>query len=183
MSHQTETDRPTGSLVSMNEEAIKLEQLILSDAEANDGEVSAALESILTEITTEIERKVDTYEYVMARMEESEKMFSYRAERYSRAALAMDTARQRMKDRIKEAMRQRGVNELLGQEWRFKLVPTKGRLLVDPTKLPHHFNLVRTVTEPDKERIRKVLDSGETITGAEIQPGWQLRSYINKGNL
>lgn len=177
---KTAADRPQTSLLDLTREAARLEDMLMEHAESNGGEVNPNLENFLAEIEANIATKVDNYQYVMDRLEATATALALRAKKFNDASDALCNARDRMKDRIKVAMHERGLTEVAGRDIRFRLTSTKGRLVVDSKKIPHELMLVKTVTEPDRERIRTLIESGQAVEGAEIQPGFQLRSYVNK---
>jgi hypothetical protein len=86
-----------------------------------------------------------------------------------------------IKDRVKElirgAMTSQGVAEIKGEHTKFVLAKVKPRLDLDEDKLDPSWRMMVTEHVADKERIRKALESGEIIEGAQLIQGYALRSY------
>jgi len=172
------------SLVSLAAEARQVESMILSNAEANGGEINLELESYLDEIKSEIANKPDHYKFVLERLTATSEELAKQADEFSRAAQALDRTAKRIKDRIKEAMDLLGTKEISGYKWTFKLGKAQPRLVIDEQELRAHapnFLLTHTTQVPDKERIKALLLDGAVIPGATLEYGDALRSSINKG--
>lgn len=171
---------PGPNLAALVAEANAIEQQILELAEANDGEINPTLDAFLEGIKTQIGTKADNYKFVIDRLEFCSQMLDAQANRIYQAANAVDSAVDRMKARIKDAMVGMKVDEVKGSTWRFKMSKTKGRLVVQDEKLPKGYLIAKTVYDADKERIRAEIEAGKEVPGAVIEPGFQLRVYVNK---
>lgn len=177
------TPQPGSSLMALAAEAARLEEMIMTFAVDNDGEVDPKLDAFLSEIQSGLATKVDHYKFIMDRLETTAAMLEAQADQFWRAAQGLETVRESMKKRIKEAMVSMKSDEVTGHAWRFKLSQGKPSLVLDPRLqeiLPQEYILARTIYEADKERIRSALEAGKQVRGAELVPNHVLRSYVVK---
>jgi hypothetical protein len=175
-----EPKRPP-SLVRLAMEAMELERQILVLAEANDGEIDQQLEAYLGSVEHEIEQKVDNYKFVMDRLEATSTDLAEKAAQFKAAAMALHTAKERLKTKIKETMVVRGVKEVRGVNWRFALTELAPKLEApDLTRVPEVFVKVKRVYELDKDLVRIRLEAGDSVPGVTVTPSHALRPYVNK---
>ena len=149
---------------------------------ACNGELSPEMEDALAKVELGLAHKVDGYKFMMDRLDVESDYWSSQAEVYTKIAKAHKKAKERMKQALKDAMLAMDRKEILGDNVRFSLTPTKASLVINEELLPNQHKIVVTTMVPDKEAIREYLESGEEITGAKLEPSFALRSYANKGN-
>jgi hypothetical protein len=102
-----------------------------------------------------------------------------RAEAYRAAAKSAEGIVERMKDRIHTAMKLMNVTEIEGKSIRFKIQNSPASLVLDGSApLPADMTIV-TVT-PDNAKIKAALKAGETVSGAKLEQGTHVRSYLKK---
>lgn len=163
-----------------------LEQLVLSANALTDrivetgGELTPDLEQALELSERDLAEKVDACAVVLERLDHEAAYWKDKAASYAKIGKACEAARERLRERIKGSLIMLGQQELVGQDVRFRLSPAKARLLIDETNLSSEWKIQVTTTEPDKERIRAMLDDGLEIPGARLEPGWSLRQYANR---
>ena len=122
--------KPGLTLAGYMIEANNLEAALIANAESNGGELDPALDAFLADIEKNVAEKVDAYKFVIDRLEMSAAMLDEQANRFYAASKSVDNACSRVQHRIKEAMTIRGVDEVKGTNWRFKLQNTQGSLHV-----------------------------------------------------
>lgn len=142
-----------------------------------DGELNPILEGWLDEIGSTLEEKVDSYVGRIGGLELMADQCRKRAQEATKAARSLESIQERLEERIKYTMNSMGRTELSGSEWRYKLTPTKGSLVVFEDQVPESYKIQVTTWSVDKERVRAALDSGLGVMGAVIKPGFQLRKY------
>lgn len=76
-----------------------------------------------------------------------------------------------LRDRLKFALQQRGISKLETDRYRVGVSNAGGvapLVIPDPTALRPEFIRVTEVREPDKDAIRKTLQSGQEVPGAHL---------------
>lgn len=167
------------TLLRRAEEKRALYQLI----QEAGGEIGPILDQWESEITTNLKEKADNCNSLIESIELEESYFREKSKQCSEVARTLANARERLKDRIKYVMISTGVNEIEGNEIRFKLSNTKPALVLDEATLPVSWKMEIITIEPDKERIRAALEQGEFIPGATLKESHALRVYINKRSI
>lgn len=164
------------SLANLTKDHAAIISLLLE----SDGEVNEVIEKWM-EINQEgLADKVDQYRYVMDAMNMQLSAFKLRAAEFVAAAVTLESAVLRMKDRLKTAMQAMNTDELLGNEFRFKLAKNPPSVVIEnEDNLPATFCKEKVVLSPDKVKIREALERGETIVGCSIQQGTSVRPYMN----
>ena len=67
------------------------------------------------------------------------------------------------------------IDELIGSQYRFKISRCKTSLEIEDDKIPDSYKMTVTETVPDKERLRKDLEAGKEIPGAQLTGGVSIR--------
>lgn len=144
------------------------------------GEITEEIEKYLVTTTTELQAKIDSYVFVMEKLDSEMSFYKDKAAQYSKVANACKNLKEKIHSRTKQIMIDNKLSELKGFDYRFKLSPTQSALIVDDEKLPSEYKIQVVSYENDKERIKKDLLLDVKIEGAELEPRFSLRSYINK---
>lgn len=144
------------------------------------GEITPELDALMANVDVKLPEKIDGYHVVMERLEVEAKYWKDKSTAYALMAKAHTAIQEKIKERLKEAMKALGVDEIKGHDVRFKLSNVKPSLVIDEAKLDPSYTMVVTETVPDKERIRAALSEGARIPGAQLVPGQSLRPYLNK---
>lgn len=166
------------SLIQMVQDANKLEILLMESA----GEVTPEIENLLAVREINLPEKVDGYSAVIKRFAAIETHYKEKAKMFSLAAKQLATAQENLEERLKYAMQELGVTELLGNDIRYKLIPTSGTLeIIDAESVPVEFKTEVVETVIDNKALKAAITAGKEITGATVKPGFQLRQFVNKG--
>lgn len=145
-----------------------------------DGEVDQFIEKWLTDVETGLAHKVDNYKFILDELETESDRLDDEAKKLKAASDTVDRIATALKDRIKFVMDKMATDDLSGNLWRFKLANTKPALEIDEGKLPPQYLIEVISKEPDKDRIRSLLELGEKIPGCQLEPKKSLRSYVMK---
>lgn len=164
------------NLMTIAEDALALEQLILE----NGGELTPELEAWLDEVDRRLSTKADSYSFAIDRFESTAEVLRKRAESYVAAARTLDNTVARLKDRIKTAIMMMEKREVRGKEIVFKLQNSAAKLVLKDIELPKAYMIAETFYRPDRERILAELKDGAIIPGAVLLPNYALRTYVNK---
>lgn len=146
------------------------------------GEVNETIENWLKEVEKNVTEKVDHYKWVQDELEAEVERLKEESKKLYGAANSIENIVTRLKDRLKFVMRSMATDELLGSTYRYKLSKSAPRLVVDESRLPSSYAIVKSYTETDKERIKEELNAGKTIPGAHFEEVFSLRSYVTKGS-
>ena len=165
------------TLFSLVSQANAIEQAI---AEAG-GELSPEIEAALANIDIAVASKVDGYNAVMDRLDALAAYWKAEADKRAKIAKSVSAASDRLNANIKAAMLKMGKDEVIGNDVRFKLAKTKGRLVINEQELDPSFKMEIRDVVPDKERIKTALEDGFSVSGATLEPSFSLRSYTIKG--
>lgn len=164
------------SLLLIVNEAMQLEQALIE----SNGEVNEYLEKALSVNSAELAVKVDGYVEIIKRFESLGDHYKKRAEFYSKIATQCNNAVDRLENNIKFAMQELGVEEIKGEDMRFKVSATSGQLkITDEDMVPVEFKSEVIQTVIDKKSLKEAISAGKSIPGAEVIPGASLRTYAN----
>jgi hypothetical protein len=163
------------SLVSLVNESNNLELMLIESG----GEMTPEIEQALAINEKGLLEKVDRCAFVLERLEAMEDFYKQKADYFSKISSQVKNAQVRMKDNLKIVMDTMNVEELVGQEVRFKKVPTAGKLnIIDETLIPAEFKKTVAVIEIDKKSLKDAALKYE-VPGAEFVPGFSVRTYAN----
>lgn len=176
MSKLAVVDETKSTLYSLVIQAQAIEQKIMEAG----GELTPEVEEALTRVDLSLAEKVDGYDFVIERMENQSEYWKAKAALFSKIAKSYETARERLKNSIKDAMVSLGKTEISGNDVRFKLQNNAPKLVIDDTKIPDGFKMQVVTTVVDKERIKSALKDGIPVQGASLEQGQHVRSYANK---
>lgn len=145
------------------------------------GELSPELEAVFDGVQKDLAVKCDGYAFFMDRLDSEEKFWKERADQMARVARSIAGLRDRLKDRIKEAMIALDTTEIKGEEIRFKLSPMAPKLVINSELLPPSYTKEVTERVPNKELIKHDIEvAGITVPGASLEEVFGLRKYLNK---
>ena len=168
------------TLKSLVKDLNALEELIIE----NDGQVCETLEVWMQINETNVATKVDGYNFLIARLEKSAEFFKDKEAEYYAARKVYENQVIRMKAYVKDTMFAMGLDELKGNEYRFKLSKSKPKVIIDNVEeLPLEYTREKITIEVDKDGIKKALDEGIEIKGASLETSFSLRSYLIKKGL
>ena len=141
---------------------------LLEFADATDPDDQQTFLDTLESIQGELEIKADNYAAVITEINANIDKFDAEIKRLTAKKNAMKNSVQRMKDRLLEAMQLMDVKEIAGEHFKLKIQNNGGAQPVEITgDVPDNYQ--RIIYEPDTEKIRKALESGETLDFAELK--------------
>lgn len=138
------------------------------------------LDQLLLSIQKQIAERVDGYVYLIGTLTDQEKALRARSSEFTNAARVCKNTTERIKEFFKTTMEETKRHELVGDDFKLKLSPTKASLVLDETQIPEKFKKQTILIEPDKDKIRAALTQGEEVPGAELVENYALRKYVNK---
>lgn len=157
-------------------EAMILEKMLIESG----GEVNEDIEKALAVNSNELAAKVDGYVEIIERFESLEDYYKRRSDYYKEISSRCKNAISRLKENIKYGMTELGLEEIRGNDMRIKIAPTSGTLkITDEETIPVEFKKEEIKTVIDTKALKDAIAKGQQISGAEIIPGFSLRSYAN----
>jgi len=163
------------SLIAIANDVTRLEVMLIE----SNGELTPAIEEMLSVKETNLPEKVDGYANILDRLNQLEAYYKRQASVYTQAANTLANAQHGLKERLKIAMQTMEVSELEGFTTRFKLSTTAGSLVIeDPEMIPLKYKSEVVETVIDKAALKADLEKSE-VPGAKIEPGYSLRKFVN----
>lgn len=138
------------------------------------GEFTPELEAELKNIARNTDQGASTIE----RCELGAEYYRKKAMAYTLIARGYERTESYIRQMIKDDMLANNVTELKGNEFRFKLSPAKGKLVIDEKNLDSAY--IMHTPSPDKLKIEADLKVGCPVSGAHYEPSTALRIYLNK---
>lgn len=171
-----ENSEAVKSLVSLASEAQEICKLILESG----GEISQELEARLDFNNAALLGKVDNYVFIEDHMEAHAALWKRKADGCKAIYERFVQSQEKLRDRVKIAMRQLEKDELKGNNYRYKLSHLKPKLVItDESKIPSECKMIVTTAVIDKEKIRSLLQDGIDVPGTTLEPVFSLRTYEN----
>ena len=144
---------------------------LLNLAGSMDEDELQTFNDTLEAILGEIEVKADGYAVVLAEIEGRINTVNREIGRLEAIESALSNTRRRMIDRLKTAMEEIGTKEIKTDLHRFKIVGNGGKqpMDIDEGCVPEEYIKKEVKMSPDKDKIRKALESGERLTFAHLE--------------
>lgn len=142
------------------------------------GEITDETCKSLLVLEDNLPRKVDGYQYLVKDFEVESEKFKAKADEYSRLAKSFDNYSKQLKERLKLACIAMNVKELVGNEYKWKLVSSKPCIVIDDeTKVPGKYKKIIQEIKIDKEMIHEDIKQGAVIEGLHCEPSSHVRAY------
>lgn len=159
------------NLVALALEAAEIARLLAE----SEGELSPDLEKRLDINTTQLLEKVDAYKFVMDEFESQASLWKARKQACDAIEKRFASQVDRMKDRIRVAMKEMGETEISGEFYRFQLRKGRPKLVIDDEdKIPPDFKMVVQTTVIDKEKLTAALGDGFDVPGVHQEENGSL---------
>jgi len=136
---------------------------------ATDSEVDAEVwETTLEALTGELEVKAKGYTQVIKQLEMEAKQAKEISQQFYEKQKTRENHVKQMKDALLYAMTQIGKDKVEAGDFTIKIQNNGGQqpLILD-AEVPDSYN--RLIIEPDREKIRRALESGETLDFAHLE--------------
>ena len=158
------------TLLEITEDLQALDDLLI-EAGGDVTGVEATVDAWLAELERDLKGKVDNYAALITATIARAEVRKAEADRlYRRAKVDAGNARF-LRERLKFALEQRGISKLETDRYRVGVSKVGGAapvIIADPAALPADFVRVTEVRQADKDAIRKALQSGRDVPGAEL---------------
>lgn len=161
-------------------DVIALEQLVLEQ----DGELNETLEVWMQLNADNMADKIDGYSYFIDRLEIGMDYLKAKENELKAARKAYENMIERLQFNLRLTMDMLNIDELRGHDYRYKRTEGKPRVeIYDEQELPLNMMREKINYEPDKDKIKDAIESGNQVLGARLIASTQLRRYINKKEL
>ena len=169
-----EKTHPANTLTALAVEAMQLAQMIVEAG----GEISPEVEARLDVNQEMIRKKTDNYVAAMDQFELQSEYWKKKADACRTIAKAFEAMNDQMRDRIKFVLNEMQMNEIRGDEYRFKLSKLKPKLVIEKSEaVPKEFSMQVITRVPDKEKITQMLNDGFSIEGCRMEDVYRLSHY------
>lgn len=170
------------TLQSIVQDHKSLDQLMLENGgELTDEQQESIVDAWIAEIKSDLANKVDGYKYRQDSLDSASEALKARAKMMSGAAKVLGNMSEMLKDRLKYTMVELTTQELVGNDFKFKLSSSKPSLeILDEKLIPKSYYHTSTVSVLDKEVLKKDLENGVEIPGVRLNEGVTLRVLANK---
>jgi hypothetical protein len=145
------------------------------------GEITPEIDAMISARDIQLPEKIDAYSTVLDRLDIIEQHYREKANQFLLIAKSIMMASERCKDNLKSAMMTLDTNELLGNDYRFKLQNSKPAVQFNNEELiPDDYKRKVETIVIDKKRIYEDLTIGIPVAGCNLSHGKSLRKFINK---
>ncbi len=158
------------TLLDITEDLQALDDL-LTEAGGDVTGIETTVDAWLAELEQDLKGKVDNYAALITAMNARAEVRKAEADRlYHRSKVDINNARF-LRDRLKCALEQRGISKLETARYKVGVSKVGGAapvIIPDLNAVPADFIRVTELREPDKDAIRKALESGKEVSGATL---------------
>jgi len=144
------------------------------------GELTPELEAMIVQVEISLPAKIDSYDYVIRKMSHAAEFYKERAQFFTKFSKSCENVGKKIKDSLKFRMLEMGLEELLGNEIRFKLRNNKPSVFIkDESLVPDKYRIAVTTYKIDNDKILADLKAGVDVPGAEILQSKSVLVYPN----
>lgn len=166
-------------LIENKKQYLNIEENLIN----NGGEITEEIDSQYKELT-KVEnlkaQKVDNINFIFGAFKSEKKAIAEKIKFFQSIKKGLDNSESRLKDYVRYNMLESGLDELTGIDTRIKLVGCQTRLVIDLDQLPKKYLHEKITLEPNKDQIKKDLESGIEVPGASIEGGTTIKEYKNR---
>lgn len=172
-----EVAQTPNSLAHLAAEATEISRMLME----SNGELTPELESRLMINEQALLTKADGYIYIIEELESQSALWKRRKDACAALQKRFETQVERLKSRIKEAMRLMGKTEVTGSLYKFQLRKSQPRLvIIHDDEIPADCKMIVQTTVVDKEKVKSALISGLDVPGATLEESGSL--FITESN-
>lgn len=158
------------TLLDITEDLQALDDL-LSEAGGDISGIEGTVDAWLAELEQDLKGKVDNYAALITAMNARAEVRKAEADRlYHRAKIDINNAKF-LRERLKAALEERGISKLETARYKVGVAKAGGSIpvvIADEKALPDEFIRITEVRDVDKDAVRKALESGRQVAGAQL---------------
>lgn len=160
-------------------EIAKIRNEILGQIFEKSGELTPEMEDALTITTRDQTEKIDSTKYVLDMLDKDEEYFKEKAHEFDLMAKRIFNTKKRIKDGIKFVMNELNLKEISGNDYKFVLSQTIGKLVIDnENEVPQEFKTIVQTSVINNDRLKGEILLGRDVPGAHVENGNSVRAYI-----
>lgn len=164
------------TLTALTAEALVISHQLLESG----GELTPEIEARLEVNTQSLLVKVDSYVAIEDQFKMQAEYFDQKAKAFQSIAKSYKSQVDRLRTRVKEAMKALGEDTVSGNEHYYRLSKSAPKLVIDDdSKVPREFWMIVQTEKIDNEKLKSALDAGLAIPGAHIEENGTLKVYQN----
>lgn len=137
-------------------------------SQLEEGEFTPELETALAITSEELQNKAVSYGFVIKQFDDEIDNVSNEIKRLQDIKKAKENAKDRIKQTISDAMLHYGITEVKIPTLKLNFRESKSVEIVDADKLARKYLFYQATYTPDKTAIKKAIESGELVDGAEL---------------
>lgn len=159
-------------LVEILGQLAEIESLLI----VNQGELTPEEDAKLKLFSESLLEKVDGYKHFFDRLEMSVEYWKGKENEAKQIRKAIEANIANAEDYLKSNMLGRGISELAGEEFLFKIRPTQGSVVItNEDEAKECYGKEKITIEIDKKKVREDLENGVNIGCAIIQQNYSLK--------
>jgi len=164
-------------LIEILGQLAEIESLLIE----NKGELTPEDDTKLKLFTESLVEKVDGYKHFFDRIDLSINYWKAKEHEAKQIRAALETGVDNAKEHLKATMLQREITTLEGDEYIFKISPTKGKLVItDEEQALAAYPKEKITITIDNEKIRQDLEANIDMKCAVIEQTWSLRTTVKR---
>lgn len=142
------------------------------------GELTPEVEMAIAKLHEKLPNKADNYKFFIDDLKAQAETWNERAAVLSRIAKAFINYTEALKYRLKMACIELDVEEIIGNDFRWKLINNAPSLIVeDEGLIPAKFKEIVQTTKIRSDLLKEALKNGEIVPGARLETGFHVRPY------
>ena len=139
------------------------------------GEIDQELQMALSISRGELETKAVDYGYVIKSFDDEIDIYDKEIKRLTERKKTMQNAQARMKEVLKNAMTEFGIDELKGKTIKINFRNSESVSIENENLVPDKYKKVKITTEIDKIAIKEAFKNGEEVKGVRLQKNRNLQ--------
>jgi hypothetical protein len=158
------------TLLEITEDLAALDDLLAEvGGDVSNPNVAEAIEDWMSELDSNLSTKADNYAALISELRLRAESRASEAERLARRAKADEASADFLQSRLLQAFEERGLRKVETERYTLSIVGNGGKApLILDLDVPADWTRTVTKTEPDRERIRACLESGQALPFATL---------------
>lgn len=144
-------------------------------SQLEEGELTPELEIALVITQEQLQTKAVNYGFVIKEFESDISAIDEEIKRLTAIKKSKANAKERLKQTLSDAMQYYGIEKVEIPTLKLSFRESKSVSITDESHLPKKYMVEKVSYSPDKTAIKKAIENGENVTGAEITTNQNLQ--------
>ena len=153
---------------------------IINEMLYQGGELTEEMEDRFNSIEGDLVEKIDNYYALIDRMDNEQEFLKAKSKEFSKAAKVMENASARLKQSVKDAMVNLKKDEIIGENWRFKIGKLKDKMVVCKEDIEDKYYSEKKTKFIDNDKIIADLNFGQKVKGVSFIDNYSLTKTVAK---